>query len=242
MFWDRLVWPSSRAIHFASGPDEQFLEQTGVLTRPEYTVWGDAAQGIAKGQIQAFSDFDTREPGQWSLAQGENSLLLKDDFLQAGTGATVELHRAIPVPNKDVPLNDILEFKLKRKDEIHRLRDELDTMMAAINKAEDKNTELAKHVAQVDMACADALRVGKEWRFPVRLSNLKLSLDLRPFASIAAGVVGWEAGSVFALPTATALLFGAAASFKIGGDFGVQSIKPRQGPYRYVYQFHNEVF
>lgn len=35
LFWDRLVWPSSRAFHFASDPDEDFLgrwdtHQTGV--------------------------------------------------------------------------------------------------------------------------------------------------------------------------------------------------------------------
>src|SRR3989442_5161137 len=48
LFWDRLVWPSSRAIHIASGPDEQFLESAGVLRRPDYTFNGDAAQGIAR--------------------------------------------------------------------------------------------------------------------------------------------------------------------------------------------------
>jgi len=78
LFWDRLVWPSSRAIHFASGPDEVFLESTGILTRPDYTIYGDAAQEIAKGQIQAFLDLERSEPGVWALAQGENSFLLKD--------------------------------------------------------------------------------------------------------------------------------------------------------------------
>ncbi len=46
LFWDKLVWPSSRALHFVSGPDEQFLESAEILERPEYTYYGDAAQGI----------------------------------------------------------------------------------------------------------------------------------------------------------------------------------------------------
>lgn len=46
LLWDRLVWPTSRAIYFVSGPDEEFLEQAGILSRPDYTVWGDAAQGF----------------------------------------------------------------------------------------------------------------------------------------------------------------------------------------------------
>lgn len=35
LFWDQLVWPSSRAIHFASGADELFLESpTALLPQP----------------------------------------------------------------------------------------------------------------------------------------------------------------------------------------------------------------
>ena len=242
LFWDKLIWPSSRAIFFRGGPDEQFLEQTGVLTRPDYTVWGDGAQGIAAGYIQAFVDLDKKEPGVWALAQGENALLLKDRVLQARNGAFVELNRAIPVPDKDVPLNEILEFKTKRSDELRLLRAELDNLVATLNKATDKDAELVKLTSAVDAACADALKVGKEWRFPVRLSNLKVSLDLRPFSTIAAMIAGWDGGKIFDLPLATAVLAGTGMSVKIGGDFGVQSIKPRQGPYRYVYQFHNELF
>jgi hypothetical protein len=59
--WDELVWPSSRAIYFASGPDEQFLEQVGVLTRPLYTFYGDMAQGMAMTQIAAFRDYDQKD-------------------------------------------------------------------------------------------------------------------------------------------------------------------------------------
>lgn len=63
LFWDRLVWPSSRAIHIVSGPDESFLESASILTRPDYTVNGDVAQGMAFGQIQAYMDLEKSEPG-----------------------------------------------------------------------------------------------------------------------------------------------------------------------------------
>ena len=190
LFWDHLVWPSSRNFHFDSGPDEQFLESAGILTRPDYTVDGDLAQGIAAGQIQAFLDLDQREPGVWALAQGENSLLLRDQVLQEGNGAFVELTRAIPIPDKDVPLNEILEFKGKRHDELQLLRNELDNVIAALNEAQDKDAELSKRLTEIDAACADALRVGKEWRFPVRLSNLKLSTRFAPIKGHRRGLRG----------------------------------------------------
>jgi hypothetical protein len=231
-------------VFFASGPDENFLEQAGVLVRPEYSFPGDLAQGFVRTQIQAFLDLDQREPGVWSLAQGENSLLLKDQILTEGNGAFVELHRAIPVPDKDVPLDDILQFRDKRSTELQLLRRRIDTLVASANDSHDPETELAKRVASVDAACADALRVGKEWRFPVRLTTVRAQIDLRPFPSFMAALVGWEAGVSYGKPLAlvSSVLTGVAASIKVGGDLGTQKIRPRQGPFRYVSQFHQEVF
>lgn len=153
------------------------MESAAILTRPEYTFYGDVAQGIAKTQVKAFVDLETREPGLWSLAQGENSLLLRDQMLEPNAGALLELQRAIPIPDKDVPLNEVLEFKERRRDELHRLRTELDGFVAEINQAEDKEAELQKHIATIDAACADTLRVSREWQLPVRLANFKASLD-----------------------------------------------------------------
>src|SRR5471032_1489718 len=71
LFWEKLVWPSSRALYMPGGQDEAFLVAGGILTRPEYTFNGDMAQGMAKTQLQAFSDLNRQEPGVWALAQGE---------------------------------------------------------------------------------------------------------------------------------------------------------------------------
>ena len=47
------------------------------------------------------------------------------EFRQA-RGALVELHNAIPVPDLNTPLEEILEFKFRRNDELNRLRLEMD--------------------------------------------------------------------------------------------------------------------
>jgi hypothetical protein len=194
-------------------------------------------------QIETFLALDQKEPGMWSLAQGQNSLLLKEGLIGNKLGAFVELHRAIPVPDKDVPLADILEFRRRRFDEPQMIRSQIDSFVADLSVADDKPSELTKLAAKVDAACADALRVAKEWRFPIRLSSLKASLDLRPFTSLAAGGVGLAAlGPELERSLPAAALCFAAASVKIGADFGVQRIKPRQGPYRYVAHFHSELF
>jgi Family of unknown function (DUF6236) len=244
LFWDRLAWPFSRSVYLPAGPDEQFLETEGVLVRPEFTFEGGAAQGIAMTQIAAFKQFDQNEPGMWALAQGENSLLLKNGDLEVDKGAFIELYRAVPVPDRNVPLNDILEFKQKRRDELLLLRNEIDNIFFELNSANNGAAELANHVTRIDSACAAAIRVSKEWQFPVRLSNLKTSFDWRPFVTVAGAFAGYQAAGAMSLPMTTSILAGAAATasaLKIAGDFGWRGLRPRQGPYRYVSQFHNEL-
>lgn len=243
LFWDRLVWPSSRAVHFASGPDEVFLESTGVLTRPEYTVYGDVAQGMARGQIQAYRDLELSEPGVWAIAQGENSFLLKDGLAFEEEGVLIELHRAIPVPKHDVPLAEVLEFRRRRRDELLLLRHELDTFASDIERSDDKSLALRTRVLELDQACANLLRVGKEWKFPVYLSNLKASFNLSPNIFLPALAVGWTLGKPYGLAAATvaAATFGAGSTLEIKADIGLRSSKRPLSPYRYAVHMHEEL-
>lgn len=243
LFWDRLVWPSSRAIHFTNSPDEDFLESAGILTRPDYTFNGDAAQGIARGQVQAYQDLERSEPGLWALALGENSLLLRDGLADEGTGALVELHRAIPIPKHDVPLAEILEFRRRRHDELELLRHHIESFVSEIEGSADKSFALQKRIAEIDQACANLFIVGKEWQFPVSLSNIKASFSLSPQKFLPAIGAGWMFGERYGLTAAAAAatFAGAASTLEIKGDYGLRSMKRPMSPYRYAYQIHQEL-
>lgn len=243
LFWDRLVWPSSRAIHFGSGPDEAFLERAGILTRPDYTINGDVAQGIARGQIQAYQDLERSEPGVWALAQGDNSLLWRDGLADEGKGASIELHRAIPLPKQDVPLAEILEFRQRRRDELVLLRHHLESLVSEIDGSADKNLALQKRVAELDQACANLLTVGKEWRFPVYLSNIKACFSLSPLKFLSATGLAWKIGEPYGLTAATAVaaIAGAVSTLEVKGDYGLRSIKWPASPYRYAHRIHEEL-
>lgn len=249
LFWDRLVWPASRAIHFASGPDEEFLEKAEILTRPEYTVWGDAAQGFVQQQINAFNDLEEREPGLWSLAQGKNSLLVKGGQLVDGNSAQLRLNRALIVPNEDVPLSEVLEFKARRNDELQAVRAEIDMFASAIDGAIDKERELEKNIIAIDRACADAIKVGKEWQFPVKLTDFKIDYKFRPLATIGGAITGVLGGQIALTATQTALAGVAGAAIATASilelswkGFEWRGLKNRSSPYRYVYNFHRELF
>lgn len=243
LFWDRLVWPSSRAIHFASGPDELFLESTKILTRPDYTINGDVAEGIAKGQVQAFLDLERAEPGAWAIAQGENSFFWKNGFADEASGALVELHRAIPIPRHDVPLAEVLEFRARRRDELLLLRHHLESFVTEIEAAVDKPAALKNRADEIDQACANLLQVGKEWQFPVYLSNIKTSFSLSPMKFLPAVAGGWALGESYGLHAASAVagFAGVASTIEIKSDFGLRSPKRPKSPFRYACLTHHEL-
>lgn len=255
LFWDRLAWPFSTLIGLGGdGPDEHFLIEAGVLHRPVINdgkglLVQEIPEILERTHVRAFMDLEKREPGQWSIALGAHSRSLRERHMLPDAGALVELHGAFPVPNADVPLNEVIEFKNRRSDELSNLRAELDGFVAAVNQATDKEAEIRKHLATIDGACADAIKVSREWGFPVRLANVKASVELRPFVTAAGGVIGIGASLNQGLPASAAVLAGVggaiaatAPALKISADFGWRGLKSRLGPYRYVYQYHKELF
>lgn len=241
LFWDQLVWPQSRSIHIENGPDEQFLEQAGVLRRPEFTFDGDVAQGLLKTYLQAFDELDKDEPGAWALSQGENSLLIAEGQSVDGNGATLELHRAIPIPAHDVPLQEILEFRHRRRDELLFLRQHLDGLMRGVENGAEN--DIATRVREIDTACSDLLQVGRDWQFPMFISSIKATFNLDPLKFTDAVQRGWKYGEPHGLlaATAAAAAAGMVSTLGLKPDIGFRPARRPRSPYRYAYSIDREL-
>jgi hypothetical protein len=105
---------------------------------------------------------------------------------------------------------------------------------------------MQRKIAQVDKACADALKISAEWQFPVRLSNQKATIDLKPF-EIIAGLAAYVGAT--SLGISSSLLVGLAgavraakSSVKITADIGWKGLKPLKTPLAYVASFNKELF
>lgn len=244
LFWDELVRPQNNLIHIEPGAVEQFLMDEGILKMRSlrFVGNGEIAQSFAQMHIEAFKQLDGESPGTWSLATGPRSF--NWDNLDGGNrdGFSLELLRAIPVPDVDVPLEEVLEFKARRHPELLALRAEVDSFSLSISKAENTESELHKKKEFIENACRELLSVGMEWKFPVRISDLKCSFELNPGTALAAMMGGYAAGTLLAMPALSAMITGAASILKITGDLKRQPVMPRSTPYQYVYNFHKEVF
>ncbi|MGX9147263.1 DUF6236 family protein [Mesorhizobium sp. 128a] len=129
LFWDRLDFPAQNMIAFGLDADAQFLKSAGVLQRTVVGLSGGSMGDVLRAaHVGAFRLLDKNEPGQWSIATGERSLSFASNDIDEGRGVLVKLYNAIPVPNKDASLVDILEFREKRRSELLALRHHLESV------------------------------------------------------------------------------------------------------------------
>lgn len=241
LFWDRLVWPQNGFFGYNS-PEVDFLEQAGVLFRPRIPFSGAVADIVYNSHMTGFRQLDAREPGKWALAGGANSLLTRRGDVAEGRGVLLRLIRAVPVPDVAVPLEDVLEFRNHRRDEMLCLRSELEQFYESVISAEDQDFALTRFAEKIDAACVDILKVSKERRFPVRLADLSPSVNLK---AVAVGAVSWLVAKGAGLDNMTALAAvgttGLLSMIDVKAGLGLNRSSVRSSPYRYVVHIHNEL-
>jgi uncharacterized protein DUF6236 len=248
LFWDKLVFPSNNFIHIGSTPDLEFLQAAGILERPNYFFRsGKNAEPLIQSQLQAFKEREGRPNEIWDICQNSAVLLQANaGEISRDAGLQIELLNAIPIPDKDVPLNEVIEFKRRRNDEFMALRAQIDAFVAAINSANEPQAELQLKIADLDKACADALEVSSEWQFPVHLSNQKATIDLKPFEIIAGGIAGYIGASSLGVSQALLAAVGGAAAaaksvLKLSSDIGWRGLKRRATPFSYISHIGKEL-
>lgn len=248
LYWDKLVWPTSRAIHIAGGHEEEYLASIGVLERPAYTVMGDVAQGLLNSVLIAHQDLSAKQPRAWALLEGENSISYQRDVVSKPQALSIELLRAIPIPQDDVPLPEILEFKEKRRDELMLLRAELERLESKAKLSNDYAEFIEISKGDIDKACSDVLKVSSEWQFPVVLADKSFEFSFDAEKMVTA--YGLASGATFmtgvdtVLPGAShviALTAGVASQFLVSAKPKLIGLKRDLGPYAYAYRMHKEL-
>ena len=196
--------------------------------------------------MRAFTDLENREPGVWSLSQGEKSLFINNSAanLIDDSGLSLELIRAIPVPAADVPLNEILEFKERRNAELMIFRAHIDKLVFEIQNSPARTDEFNRIAKEIDAACADLLKVGREWQWPVHFSDFKANFNLDPDKFLRAVKTGWELLEPYGpiAQTSAAFVSGLVSTINVKPDISLRSIKAPRGPFRYAQLAHKELF
>lgn len=245
LYWDRLAFPRNRAVLVSGGYDVQELVQCGVMETPMIDVprSGHVATIVTAAQASALEYYEQRSPGTWSIGEGVNSIKSDAGHGRGGTG--LEIYNALPVPADHVPLVEILDFKERRRTELMMFRAHMDAMCKTITSADDSGEALSQALKELDLACADLIAVTREWQFPVRLCNLKASVNFNFAKSASAAAAAWKAAETLTLgkteQLVAASIAGVTSNFKVSADFEFQRLKRPASPYKYLYQATREL-
>jgi hypothetical protein len=250
LFWDMLAYPHTGAMEMPSA-EEDFLLKEGVLVRATPSIPYDRALrsvNVIKGILSVFDDLDRKEPGRWSLAEPgiANSLELFMDS-EPDRAALVQLVNCIPVPNRDVPLQDVLNFKRQRADELMALRHHLERIYQDIVGATDRDLASLTETEALSKAVADALKVVRESKMKTMLGSLSGTLTVKDAFKFKEALAAFATSYTHGLGAAQAIVDGAIAGFgsaalQISAATGKKDATATGTPFKYATLIHTELF
>jgi hypothetical protein len=186
LYWDKIEVPLTKMVRFECR-DFDFLMDTGILQRTPCSLYNVSLMGfrdsykmtlqreagieILHGHEHVFHQLCNIEPGVWSKAQMSNSLMSKNEVERECI--EIELYNSIPIPNVETPLNDILEFKLKRKDELIAFRIHLDDLYQKIISSADIPRAKITELERLEAAIKDVYKVLNESSIKVAIRSMK---------------------------------------------------------------------
>jgi hypothetical protein len=243
LFWDKLDFPANDLISFSLDAEGQFLQSAGVLNRTTVPTVNtglgsvDPAADYVRTHIAAFRLLDEKEPGVWSLATGKDAISFPNEDLEVDRGLVVSLHRAMPIPDKDVPLQDVLEFRTKRHDELIALRHHLEEIYQRILTAGDGELAINTELERLQLAISDHIKASRETGFKFRLADFEAG-----FNKLVPGAATFFAGYAAGLTVLQALIPAAAAMLDIKVGPSLKRHKATATPFRYISSYHRELF
>lgn len=233
LYWDDIVIPTNTLMHFRIDNEDLLIEQN-LIRRPRVRlnqVGGDGGKSLLEAQSIVAEALMGMEPGKWVFMQDGDRLHLSDEHSELRNNLSVDLANIMPVPPGNTPIEEILEFKLHRKDQLGELWYYLDELCLKIQKEPDR--ALAQRIVAHDLgkAIEASMRVTKErWR-GFQLTNFKTSVAFDYKNLMAGGAVGYLANVAPAfdtVPQSIAAVLGVAIStLKITGDISRTPRVPR---------------
>lgn len=182
LYWDKLVSPTNNIVHLGLLNEEELIK-CGVLTRPRFVADGffDGAKMTdfhARTHVDALNQLRRSEGCiDWRMHFFNNEVAIHVDKAQRKEVLRFELADLLPVPPKETPLHEILEFKERRKDELLALHGYLDELYSEVLKSGDFDLQRAKAISGLK-ASLDALNSlnNEGWRSPLKF-NLSTSFE-----------------------------------------------------------------
>lgn len=218
LYWDKVVIPTTNIIHFAV-PEEEVLVGTGIISRPRVQFSGSFnGETMAQAQVLAQTAvaknlIENDRTTDWVLHQiGEAIIIPNKETVQKQT-IRVDLINSLPVPDASIAIQDILEFKDRRRDELNHLHKSLDDFYFEILSSPDPSLKTKAIVAELSKSIANINTVSSErWKSTSKFDiSAEININAKDvILTASAGAILDFYSNIFTIPMAT--LVGIAAS------------------------------
>ncbi|HCM6618917.1 TPA: hypothetical protein N3022_002802 [Klebsiella pneumoniae] len=209
LFWDKIIIPCNTnifVINLDHIPEIVTLRAEKILEEPkiQVSVDGELTLVLYGMYMWYIMQMMKSNDANYSTYELEKMIISDHDQVSPSGGELLTFTNAFPEPDVSTEINDILEFKLKRKDQLNLLMAHLNSLELRVLKAENKHTELNKAINEIDIACADVIRLYKEKGIKFNISNAKFNFSMKEIIEVTGATY---AGSVIAgLPQTAAVL------------------------------------
>lgn len=242
LFWDKAVIPKNNGMSFGNSPEMDFLVSCDFLEQPFFGSSGELATIVAQSYADCFTTLEAKEPGKWATAGPKNAAHFAQLNMSKQRGALVNFANAVPIPDRDVPLENVFEFKFRRKDELDLLRLEMDSFFESWLIAEDKDHQLQSTTKRIEIACNELVRTAKEAKSFSRVSSLAVGYSLSAISVYS--LYEFAKSGVF---DQNLLNIGTAIGGTLAGVTMSRETTPnashwKSSPYRYAFHMDRELF
>lgn len=196
MYWDKIIIPSNNLVYIGI-PQEEILISLGAIERPKINCQGTfngdmianlllSSQSIVSEQLMKDSSTD------WVIHQIGNKTVYPENFNEKKNVIQISLANTLPVPSKDISIDEILKFKQTRKDELSELHNLLDELYMDILSSPDSDLESKKSIIKLKKSIETLNKISKEKFKSTKKYDLTTELNLNPkdisYGAIAGGV------------------------------------------------------
>lgn len=187
LFWDKIDYPDNNLISYAPSEDIKFLIEQGIAqsTRVQFQSASSSPLLFLTAQMATYEENNKAKDEEWSIAQPTANLIIPEQYAKQQGCIEFELYNAFQIPDAEVPIADVLDFKLKREAELLALRDSMDTIVNHIINTHDIPKSKTKALNKLHRDLNDFNRVMSETKFKRVTRSIK-TIATDPLFSVSA--------------------------------------------------------
>jgi Family of unknown function (DUF6236) len=205
MLFDQIELPCSSHVDF-SEQNAMFLREAGHLRTVDIVACDFFDNStIRRDPFDVYRLRSREDPGKWTLFSSIGDDPVPESESVPDAAFSLGLHNALPFPHFEAPLDDVLNFRERRRDELIALRREIESAAERVRHA-GQNAHTARETFL--KALYDYVAVMREPNWKKLVGSLQIEVN---WLALAAGAVAFEAKSYL---TAAAALAGSFVSIK----------------------------